>query len=102
MTSPSFAVVALIIGAILIAMALLGTLVERLPLSPGILYLALGYALGPAESGAEAIEAAIRASLSGVSGVYFNVLEPGPTHPQTLDPLARAAIVALAVAVALL
>ena len=39
---------ALIIGAILIAMALLGTLVERLPLSPGILYLALGYALGPA------------------------------------------------------
>ena len=48
MTGTSFAVVALIIGAILIAMALLGTLVERLPLSPGILYLALGYALGPA------------------------------------------------------
>ncbi len=44
----SFAILALIIGAILIAMALLGTLVERLPLSPGILYLALGYALGPA------------------------------------------------------
>ena len=48
MTGTSFAVIALIIGAILIAMALLGTLVERLPLSPGILYLALGYALGPA------------------------------------------------------
>jgi NhaP-type Na+/H+ or K+/H+ antiporter len=47
-TGTSFAVVALIVGAILIAMALLGTLVERLPLSPGILYLALGYALGPA------------------------------------------------------
>src|SRR6185436_9205315 len=44
----SFAIWALIIGAILISMALLGTLVERLPLSPGILYLALGYALGPA------------------------------------------------------
>ena len=44
----SFAIWAVIIGAILIAMALLGTLVERLPLSPGILYLALGYALGPA------------------------------------------------------
>jgi NhaP-type Na+/H+ or K+/H+ antiporter len=44
----SFAIWALIIGAILIAMALLGTLVERLPLSPGILYLVLGYALGPA------------------------------------------------------
>jgi NhaP-type Na+/H+ or K+/H+ antiporter len=29
-------------------MALLGTLVERLPLCPAILYLAIGYALGPA------------------------------------------------------
>ena len=44
----SFAIWALIIGAILISMALLGTLLERLPLSPGILYLVLGYALGPA------------------------------------------------------
>ncbi|MET0681817.1 MAG: cation:proton antiporter [Casimicrobiaceae bacterium] len=47
MIGTSFAVVALIVGAILVGMALLGTLVERLPLSPGILYLALGYALGP-------------------------------------------------------
>ena len=39
---------ALVIGAILITMALLGTLLQRLPLSPGILYLAIGYALGPA------------------------------------------------------
>ena len=44
----SLAIWALIIGAILISMALMGTLLERLPLSPGILYLALGYALGPA------------------------------------------------------
>ena len=44
----SFAIWALIAGAILIAMALLGTLVERLPLSPGMIYLAIGYALGPA------------------------------------------------------
>jgi len=44
----SFAILALITGAILITMALLWTRVERLPLSPGILYLALGYALGPA------------------------------------------------------
>ena len=29
-------------------MALVGTLLKRLPLSPGILYLAIGYALGPA------------------------------------------------------
>jgi sodium/hydrogen antiporter len=39
---------ALIIGAVLIVMALSGTLLQRLPLSPGILYLALGYTLGPA------------------------------------------------------
>jgi NhaP-type Na+/H+ or K+/H+ antiporter len=44
----SFAIWALVAGAILLTMALLGTLLERLPLSPGILYLALGYALGPA------------------------------------------------------
>ena len=42
-----FAVWALVIGAILITMALLGTLLKRLPLSPGILYLGIGYALGP-------------------------------------------------------
>ena len=47
-SATSFAILALIIGAILIGMALVWTLVERLPLSPGILYLALGYALGPA------------------------------------------------------
>ena len=44
----SFAIWALIIGAILITMALVGTLLKRLPLSPGIVYLAIGYALGPA------------------------------------------------------
>jgi len=44
----SFAIWALIIGAILISMALFGTLLKRLPLSPGIIYLAIGYALGPA------------------------------------------------------
>ena len=44
----SFAIWALISGAILITMALLGTLLKRLPLSPGVLYLAIGYGLGPA------------------------------------------------------
>ena len=42
-----FASWALVAGAILLTMALLGTLLKRLPLSPGILYLAIGYALGP-------------------------------------------------------
>jgi len=46
-----FTIWALVIGAILITMALLGTLLKRLPLSPGILYLAVGYALGPAVGG---------------------------------------------------
>jgi NhaP-type Na+/H+ or K+/H+ antiporter len=44
----SFAILSLITGAILITMAMMWTLVERLPLSPGLLYLAIGYALGPA------------------------------------------------------
>lgn len=44
----SLAVWALIIGTVLLSMALLGTLLERLPLSPGVLYLVIGYALGPA------------------------------------------------------
>ena len=44
----SLATWALVIGVILITMAFLGTLLQRLPLSPGILYLAIGYALGPA------------------------------------------------------
>jgi NhaP-type Na+/H+ or K+/H+ antiporter len=44
----SFTIWALVIGAILLTMALLGTLLKRLPLSPGIVYLAIGYALGPA------------------------------------------------------
>jgi len=44
----SLAIWALISGAILITMALLGTLLKRLPMSPGIIYLAIGYALGPA------------------------------------------------------
>ena len=43
----SFAIWALVIGAILITMALLGTLLKRLPLSPGVIYLGIGYALGP-------------------------------------------------------
>ncbi len=36
-----------IIGAILITMAVVGTVVKRLPLTTGLIYLALGVALGP-------------------------------------------------------
>lgn len=41
----------IVIGAILILMALLGSIVERLPLSTGLVYLAIGVALGPAATG---------------------------------------------------
>ena len=44
----TFAIWALIIGALLITMALSGTLLARLPLSTALLYLAAGYGLGPA------------------------------------------------------
>jgi NhaP-type Na+/H+ or K+/H+ antiporter len=44
----TFSIWALIIGALLIAMALSGTLLKRLPLSTAMLYLAAGCALGPA------------------------------------------------------
>lgn len=46
--SMSFAIWTLIIGALLITMALSGTLLKRLPLSTAMLYLAAGYGLGPA------------------------------------------------------
>jgi hypothetical protein len=44
----TFAIWALIIGALLITMALSGTSLSRLPLSTALLYLAAGYGLGPA------------------------------------------------------
>lgn len=44
----SFAIWALIIGALLITMALSGTSLRRLPLSTAMLYLAAGFGLGPA------------------------------------------------------
>ena len=44
----TFAIWALIIGALLITMALSGTALKRLPLSTAMLYLAAGYGLGPA------------------------------------------------------
>jgi NhaP-type Na+/H+ or K+/H+ antiporter len=47
----SFAIWALIIGVLLILMALSSSLLKRLPVSTGMLYLAAGYGLGPAEWG---------------------------------------------------
>jgi sodium/hydrogen antiporter len=44
----TFAIWALIIGALLITMALAGTALKRLPLSTAMLYLAAGFGLGPA------------------------------------------------------
>ena len=47
----SFSVWALIIGALMITMALAGSLLKRLPISPSMLYLAVGYGLGSAGLG---------------------------------------------------
>ena len=44
----SFAIWALIVGALLITMAISGTLLKRLPVSTALLYLAAGYGLSPA------------------------------------------------------
>lgn len=44
----SFAVWALVIGALLITMALAGSLLKRLPVSASMLYLAVGYGMGSA------------------------------------------------------
>lgn len=41
----------LIVGALLISMGLMESLLERLPLSPAMFYLAVGYALGPSGIG---------------------------------------------------
>ena len=41
----------LVVGGLLVAMALAGTLVERLPLSAAMFYLAAGYGVGPAGLG---------------------------------------------------
>jgi NhaP-type Na+/H+ or K+/H+ antiporter len=44
----TFAIWALVIGALLVVMVLSGTLLKRLPLSAAMIYLAAGFALGPA------------------------------------------------------
>jgi NhaP-type Na+/H+ or K+/H+ antiporter len=49
--SNNFALWALVAGLLLIAMAFLGTWMERMPLSPAMLYLGAGFALGPSGAG---------------------------------------------------
>jgi Kef-type K+ transport system membrane component KefB len=44
----TFAAWTIILGVLLIAMVLSGTLLKRLPLSTAMLYLAAGFILGPA------------------------------------------------------
>jgi NhaP-type Na+/H+ or K+/H+ antiporter len=46
-----FSIWSLIIGALLIVMALSGSLLKRLPVSASMLYLAVGFALGPSQWG---------------------------------------------------
>lgn len=63
---------ALFVGALLVTMVLAGTLLQRLPLSSAMVYLALGWLLGPAA---------------------MNVLRPDPAvHAAALAPLAEGAL----------
>lgn len=50
-THVTFALWCAVIGVLLITMALVGTLLERLPISTAMLYLAVGFGLGPAGFG---------------------------------------------------
>ena len=43
----AFPIWALIVGTLLVAVALSGSLLNRLPLSASMLYLGVGYAIGP-------------------------------------------------------
>ena len=66
----SLATWALVGGSILLVMALGGTLLKRLPLSPGVLYLAMGYALGPSGWGVMAPDPLLYSSeLEAMAGV---------------------------------
>ena len=53
----------IIIGLVLCTMALLGSLVDRLPLSSGLIYLVIGYVLGPAALDRLAVDPVKDASL---------------------------------------
>src|SRR3990167_1488864 len=44
----SFEMWALVVGVLLVTMAISGSLLQRLPISTSMLYLAVGYAIGPA------------------------------------------------------
>jgi len=68
----TFALWTLVIGVLLITMVLSGTLLNRLPMSNAMLYLAAGFALGPA----------------GWAGVMLNPL----THAPFLERVAEVAV----------
>src|SRR4051812_21537636 len=52
----------IVIGLVLCMMALLGSVVDRLPLSSALIYLVIGYLLGPAVSGRLTIDPVADAS----------------------------------------
>ena len=65
----SFSVWALVVGALLIAMALAGSLMKRLPLSASMFYLAVGYMLGAGGFGFMTVDPRL------VSGILERVAE---------------------------
>jgi NhaP-type Na+/H+ or K+/H+ antiporter len=53
----------LIIGSLLVLMGLMGSVLQRLPLSPAMLYLAIGFVLGPSGVGLIALDLKVNAPL---------------------------------------
>lgn len=53
----------MVVGALLVSMVLVGTLVERLPVTPAILYLGVGYAIGAGGLGLHGLHPVADASL---------------------------------------
>ncbi|HZX33474.1 MAG TPA: cation:proton antiporter, partial [Rhodocyclaceae bacterium] len=67
----------LVIGAILVSMALVGSVVKRMPFTPAIVYLAFGYALGTWGTGLHPVtDAALLRALTEV-GVSISLFAVG-------------------------
>jgi len=100
----------LVVGALLILMALLGTLVKRLPLSMAMLYLLIGAALGPLGFGILRVDpVADSAVLEPVLeiGVLISLFSAGlklraPMSDERWKLPVRLAVVAMLVSIALL
>ncbi len=98
-----------IIGALLVMMALIGSVLKRLPLTGAMLYLAVGFGLGPAGAGLVRLEPIADAALLGrlsEAAVIVSLFTAGlklraPPHDPLWRLSLRLAFVSMAVTVGL-